>query len=66
MRDDHHKDSHALLDRAALRRVYKPAGDGAVRKAAFPTMGQMLADQIAGDDAVATDQLIEQHKNDSY
>jgi PPOX class probable FMN-dependent enzyme len=32
----------------------------------FPSMGRMLADQIAGYDAAATDQLIERHKNDLY
>ncbi|MSO98772.1 MAG: pyridoxamine 5'-phosphate oxidase family protein [Rhodospirillaceae bacterium] len=32
----------------------------------FPTMGKMLADQIAGYDGVATDQMIEKHKNELY
>lgn len=32
----------------------------------FPTMGAMLADQIAGYDGAATDAFIAQHKNDLY
>ncbi len=36
------------------------------RANAFPTMGKMLADQIAGYDGDATDRMIEQHKNDLY
>jgi uncharacterized protein len=32
----------------------------------FPTMGQMLADQIAGYDGAATDAMIEKHKGDLY
>jgi hypothetical protein len=36
------------------------------RKSALPSMGRMLADQIAGYDGAATDALIEKHKNDLY
>lgn len=32
----------------------------------FPTMGQMLADQISGYDGFATDAMIEKHKGDLY
>jgi PPOX class probable FMN-dependent enzyme len=37
-----------------------------IDRATLPSMGQMLADQIAGYDGAATDRMIEKHKNDLY
>jgi len=50
------------LDRSALWDASRHIN----RKTDFPTMGQMLADQIAGYDGQATDRMIEAHKNDLY
>ncbi len=42
--------------------------DGSLQidRKSFPTIGQVLADQIAGYDGVAIDALVEKHKDDLY
>jgi len=52
--------------RALQRSRLWDADRGIDRASAFPTMGQMLADQIAGYDGAATDRMIEQHKDSLY
>jgi len=49
------------LQRSAL---WNPARH--IDRAAFPSMGRMLADQVAGYDAVATDKIIEANKDNLY
>ncbi|MBL8629435.1 MAG: pyridoxamine 5'-phosphate oxidase family protein [Rhodospirillaceae bacterium] len=49
------------LDRSALWDATRQ-----VDRKQFPTIGQMLADQIVGYDGVATDAMVEKHKNDLY
>jgi PPOX class probable FMN-dependent enzyme len=37
-----------------------------IDRTSFPTLGQILQDQVAGYDGAAVDALIEKHKNDLY
>ena len=50
------------LQRSALWDVSRQIN----RTTDFPTMGQMLADQIAGYDGAATDRMIEANKDKLY
>lgn len=49
------------LDRSALWDATRQ-----IDRKSFPTIGQILADQIAGYDGAATDAMVEKHKNDLY
>ena len=40
--------------------------DNHIDRARFPTMGQILADQVKGYDAVATDKIIEDNRHNLY
>ena len=52
--------------KALQRAAFWDASRHIDRKRDFPSMGTMLADQIAGYDGAATDKFIEQHKDDLY